>query len=497
MKKTIALFLLFSLILITISCGNGGSDSSLSTDTATAADTSSEVTDFSQTLSFEEVHAAAMDDLPEADFGGAKFVITINNYTGCEDGFLAEMLTGDVLNDAVYNRNTAVEERFNIDLDILSYNYEQIITLVKSSVLAGEDYYQLLNQHVNTAAQWVTGEILYDWNELPYVDFTKPWWSTSNKTDLTYHSRTFLAVGDYGLTTLGRTYAIYYDKVEAESNNIPDLYTLVFDEKWTIDTMLSYSKDAYRDLNANGQRDTVEDFFGFSTSTGSNIAAWLWAFGEKIIDDGEIVLHQEKYSDILSKMLDIIWNANGTCYDLNYKNAAGNTNYLGVEKLAAGTTLFCAAMIDSGILYLRDSVHDYGILPFPKWDTVQDDYYTIVDPGFTAIAIPKTITDKERAGILAEALCAETYRLVVPSYYEYALKQKGTRDEQSIEMMDYILSKRVYDFGLVYDNGKGFYWTLGGLIKNHDSNFASYYAANIDKIRAYYKSVFEVFENYG
>jgi len=487
MKKSIALSLLLALMMSTLSCGEAAS----SGDTTAGTDSGS--ADTTEPLSFADAHAQAKDDLPEMDFGGESFVITINNYTGCEEGFLAEEENGDVLNDAVYRRNTAVEERFNVKLDIISGAYRDLVKQVTQSVTAGEDYYQLLNQHVNTAGQWVTSEILSNWHDIPYVDFSKPWWSPSNDTDLTVNDCTYLAIGDYGLTTLGRTYAIYYDKVEAESYKLPDLYEIVYDGGWTIDTMLSYTKDVYRDLNGNGQRDTLEDFYGFTTAKGSNINTWLWAFGGKIIGDGEIVLNIEKFTDILSKLIDICWNSDGTCYDPAYKNASGNTNYLGVEKLAPGTTLFCAAMIDSGALYLRDMEHDYGILPFPKYDDEQKDYYTIVDPAFTAMAIPKTVVDTDRAGILAEALCAETYRSVIPAYYEITLKQKGARNEESIAMMDYILSKRVYDFGLVYDGNNGFFRTLATLVEENNPNFASYHAANISAIEAYFSDLFALF----
>ncbi|MBQ2709692.1 MAG: hypothetical protein IJF67_15580 [Clostridia bacterium] len=100
------------------------------------------------------------------DFGGEEFVITINNYTGCEEGFLAEEQTGDVLSDAVYRRNVAVEERFNVKLDIISGNYNDLITQVSASVTSGEDYYQLLNQHVNSAALWVNEGILNNWHDI-------------------------------------------------------------------------------------------------------------------------------------------------------------------------------------------------------------------------------------------------------------------------------------------------------------------------------------------
>ncbi len=485
MKKYLTLIIAAAMLLT--ACGDQGSSNETTTQ-----DNQTDTEQSSTALEYERANTP--DNLPKADFGGESFVITINNYTGCEEGFLAEELNGEVLNDAVFRRNLAVQDRFNIKLEIISDKYDQLVAKVNQSVSACEDYYQLLNQHVNTAAGWVNSEILMNWYDLPYVDFENPWWSDSNANDLTVNGCAYLAVGDYGLTTLGRTYAMYYDTVEAEAYKLPDLYEIVYNGEWTVDRMMEYTKDTYRDMNSNGQRDTVEDFFGFTSATGSNINAFLWAFGGKIIEDGEIVFGAEKTTDIVAKLIDLYHNSEGTCFDKTYKNAQGNSNYIGVEKMAQGTTLFSMAMIDSGILYLRDSVHDYGILPLPKWDEAQLDYITIVDPGFTAMAVPKTVVDTERVGILAEALCAETYRQVIPAYYESAIKQKGARNEESIAMMDYILSKRIYDFGIVYDGGKGFYWTVSGLVSDNNPNFASRYAQNISSVTAYYEKLFELFE---
>lgn len=163
--------------------------------------------------------------------------------------------------------------------------------------------------------------------------------------------------------------------------------------------------------------------------------------------------------------------------------------------MAAGTTLFASAMIETGINYLRNSDNDYGIIPYPKWDEKQSDYITIVDGGFTILAIPKTVVDTKKSGIIAEALCAETYKNVIPVYYDIAIKEKGARDEESLEMIDFIMSKRVYDFGYVYDNNySGFGFCIEKMVQDNNPNFASYYAANINRITKQYNEILACFE---
>ena len=80
------------------------------------------------------------------------------------------------------------------------------------------------------------------------------------RKDLTYNGKAFFAVGDFSLTSIGRTFSIYYDKVYAESYQLPDMYQLVRDGKWTIDKLSELTKDVYTDLNNDGKRD-FEDFY--------------------------------------------------------------------------------------------------------------------------------------------------------------------------------------------------------------------------------------------
>lgn len=479
---------ILSLILASSALFSCGGETKEASGT-TASDTTSEAV--TSELSIEDQRKLIDDELPDMDYGGEEFNITVNSY--CESGFFSDELSGDQLSDAIYNRNKAVEERFKIKFNFISGEYNEITQKVKSSVLAGDDQYQLLANHALASNSWVMAGILNNWYDIEYINFDKPWWSPSNKNDLTYNDTAYLAVGDFSLTTIGRTYAIYYDKIHADSYNLPDMYQLVRDGKWTIDKLSDLSKNIYTDLNNDGERG-FDDFYGYSTSVTSNIGAYLFTSGLKIIDKGKIVLDVGKTSDLIARLITLTQVNEGTFYDLKYKNANGNPHYAGAEKMASGTTLFASAMIETGINYLRNSDNDYGIIPYPKWDEKQSDYITIVDGGFTILAIPKTVVDTGKSCIIAEALCAETYKNVIPVYYDIAIKEKGARDEESLEMIDFIMSKRVYDFGYIYDNYSGFGFCIEKMVQDNNPNFASYYAENINKVTAHYNEILACFE---
>ena len=67
--------------------------------------------------------------------------------------------------------------------------------------------------------------------------------------------------------------------------------------------------------------------------------------------------------------------------------------------------------------------------------------------------MPVNHENKEFAGIILEAVAAESSRTLRPAYYEITLKTKGARDVESEQMLDIIIQNRIFDPGLIYNFG--------------------------------------------
>jgi hypothetical protein len=106
------------------------------------------------------------------------------------------------------------------------------------------------------------------------------------------------------------------------------------------------------------------------------------------------------------------------------------------------------------------------------------------------------VSDTERIGVIVEALCAESYKKVVPAYYDVALKFKGTRDQESIAMLDMIVNSRIFDFGYVYDAWAGAAFIIQNLVEQNNPNVASYWAKHEKAIMTHYDKVIEYFETF-
>lgn len=386
----------------------------------------------------------------------------------------------------------------DVDEDQIS---EQVDKAVYERNLAAEDVFDIAVQHVVSLGEIATSDLLLNWYNVPNVDFDKPWWSDSTVNELTYNDVCMIAIGDFALTALSNAYCMFYNKEDALVYQMPDLYSVVYEGKWTIDYLLSLTKDIYEDLNRNGQVDD-EDYFGFVSDVKSNMNAYMWAFDNPILEVSkdfiDLVVHTEKLADIVTKIIGSVQLGNIRA-NVNYVNRDGQLQlHYGTEMFARGQALFTNGFISETLTHLRDMTDAYGILPYPKWDESQDDYYTMSDGSHTALAIPVTVPEDnlEFVGAITEALCAETYKTLMPTYYEVALKLKGTRDDESMEMIDFITSRIVYDMGYVYLKPSGCGFLMQDLVMSNNPNFESYWAGIESSVTKHYKDVEAYFINY-
>jgi len=490
-KKLIALALLGALLLTSwgtlLSCSKGGGGSaSVTTAAGDAAETEPEEVD---SLA---ARMKVSDGLENTDFEGKTFGILGDD--ACLDYYLMEEETGDVLDDSIYQRNMAVSERFNVELDAKVFPEAELTKNLKNSVMAGDNEYQLFAGHIIYAGMAVGDGIYYNWYDMPFIDFEKPWWSDSNVNDLTYKGKAFIAMGDFALTTIDSTYAMYFNKQLAADNNLGNLYQVTNEGKWTLDYLANVSKDVYRDLNGDGKAGT-EDLYGFIMWARSSVNTFLYAFGEKLAKqqkDGSIVMdyYNEKVINIYEKFIPFLWESEGVYVDCAIPSG-GNFSTMFLNDQA----LFYPTIFRFAGTSLREFETDYGIIPYPKWDEAQDEYYTMVDGGHEGLGIPLSVSETEFVGTIVEALNAESWKRVVPVYYDIVLKTKGSRDEESVEMLDRIFNNRIFDFGYVYGQWGAAFW-VQYLVEAKSSDIASYYEKNHAKYDQTMKDVFEFFEEY-
>ncbi len=485
MLKTISALVLTSLLLLTaFSCGTAEDSSK----TPSEIETTAPVTESAETT--EKVLTA---ELPDADYDGYTFTLFIRDRDDFIQDMYSESLNGDLMNDAVFNRNAAVADKFNIAVEMVRAG-EIYGGGADKAILAGEDAYDLLVCHARRCFYYAQSAMALDWNELKWVDLNQPWWYEDAREAFSFYNKLYCMIGDISYLNLGATDAMLFNKAIAADYGFDNFYTTVLNGEWTFDLFASYARTAVSDLNGDGVYDHQNDRMGYLTGWWIGPIQVLYSADERICgrdEEGNMILtlNTERTVRAFEKFF-ALTDSDGMMILKNDDTTEIHNAF------ASGNSLF----MDSNIKFIvqfREMAQDFGILPWPKLDETVDSYYANVDAGCNSFVVPVVASDPERTSAVLEALSYEGYKSVLPVYYDVVLTTKFTRDEDSAAMLDIVRAGRVFDIGYFYNNTyfKSPFNSVGyNLFKLSDHSFSSFYAQNesvtlaaIEEINSYYR----------
>ena len=498
MKKQLSLILAMLMLASAVAltaCSDAGTDNTDTAETTGTADTPSAEEETAAETDAADARAAIPDDLPEKDFEGRNFII-LGSEPNCTPYIVVEELNGEIVNDAVYSRNLTIEERYNATIShfipgATGADYGVTSTTVRNAVTAGDsDSFHLISYHVVEAGSIAVQGYLMNWYDIPYINFEKPWWSDSTVDDLSMNNHCFLAVGDAALTSVASTYCNIYDKDAAKDFGIEGIYETVRDGKWTVDYQTEIVKRVSSDTNGDGQM-TADDYYGLSSSPYSPLNTYLWAFDNQVFvknEEGilEFNYYNERLVGIFEKVYTLFKETNGVWAPTGQGHGVGNDQFMNYGSLFVNTTISFA-------ISLADFEHEYGIIPYPKYDEAQAEYKTMVDGGHEAMGIALCAADLDYIGIMTEVMCAESYKQVLPAYYDVALKQRYASSPEDAEMIELCVASRVFDLGYVYDNWKGVSFYMESLINAGNKDITSHYKSKEKAATKYYEKVTAIF----
>ncbi len=505
MKKQICL--LFALLMAgqtLLACGDASDTQTADTTGAVSAET---------TLPVETEPLREYADLPEKDFGGAeaKTFIAYNveggttNFGVSKSEFGVTEENGDPVNDARYKRNTAIEEQFNVNLVAYDYNIEQnLMTHVHDSVrsfvdkliMAGDNDYMFMMLPGYTVCSMAENGSLMDLKSMPNIDFSKPWWDQKANSDLLIMDKLFYTTGDITTADNDATCTVLFNKVLAEDYDLPDIYGLVRDGKWTLEQFYALCADVSKDVNGDTKYDD-NDQYGAMIWDDITMAV-VNATGAKCAStgtNGEVILtlNDERVANVLDTYIEF---GRDTAQCFQYQRAVDTSDTVATRMFSNNQVLFFMQLMQI-IPKLRDMEADFGIIPFPKYDETQDSYYNTVGSWHSVFfCMPMTTADQEMSTILAEALACEAKYTVTDAYYEMNLKTKAARDEESSAMLDIIFETRVYDLGWYYQFG-GYNEGVMNLFRLNQKagEFSSLYAKNEKRAQKQIDKLNETFAN--
>lgn len=437
LKRILVLFLASSMIAGAAAC----TESKDSTESNPGADNVSVVTDEAE----EQEETRIPDDLPAVNYDGEEYMLYIGGHT-YDDFDYVEDKAGDLMNDAVYARNLHVEERLNIRLSTYTMGASDDVAgpnkLIHTLVEAGDNTMDIIASGQVFLAPLTYDSILIDWNTLDHVNLGKPWWDDGILEQANFANKVLMTTGDIVTSSLSMTGILLFNKQLMVDNNMTYPYQLVLDGKWTYEQFMTYVTVMLNDLNGDGKYTCDDDMWGFTgwcCETGPNLAA---SMGMKYLtkdSDGlpSLAIYSERNNDVIQKICDLFSDGTGA-----YDNHTG---------WGPDMTMFKENRVlfeDSRFILLnnfRDMDADFGIIPHPKYDELQEKYYQRVSDVGSVVVLPISNNHLEETSVVLEAMASESYYEVTPVYFDVVLSVKSTRDEDSPEMLSLIRESKMFN----------------------------------------------------
>ena len=419
----------------------------------------------------EQTTVSEGDDLPD-DLNYEGYVFNI--YTRENSTFYRYVIEEDVseiLNDSIYKRTRNVEERLGITLAEKTYTDHNAPRTFMLAGLGEFDMYNVRCSHAITF--WLEG-LTVEIPELPYIDLEKPYWNkTANKVS-TLKNHQYIAFGAANICMYDFTFTLLFNKQMISDFSLESPYILVNNGKWTLDKMDEMMKVVISDLNGDGKF-TIDDKYGYVSRAADALPAfWIGAELLSVAKDENdipyLAIGEEKFINLFQKVFEITWDSNawftkpsGTL--TMPSGTAGNVPATSVDLFMGNQSLFMDVQMPA-LSLLRGMETDFGIIPYPKYDEKQKNYYGRVG-AFDTFVVDKSNAGFERTSAVIEALNSDSYKTVLPQYYEVCLKTRTSRDDESEDMLDIVFDNLIIDLGDTV-------W----LDKIRDAVFAGMFSAN-------------------
>lgn len=473
MKKFRISSLLLALLTLA-SCGQTGTN-----DPSGTSDTTPEVTTEPTPTKLEYPYEFK-------DYGGKTFT-----FLNCIDKLWSgsnhildyESLSGDTVSDEIYNRARDTEANFGVKIEVIKEDIWQLYGNIQEQVLAGEPTYDAAYAPLKST---MTGEYALDLMKIDSLHLDSEWWNVGFIDQATIEGKLYTVL-DY-VNMMGYSYGnvMYFNKELVENHNLDMLYDAVREGKWTYDMMAQYMK-AVSSLNGDEKFTYSLDakcVFGFGVQHEEGTMTVLNGSGERLVaknKDGipELSANVERFSNAYSKLCQILSPDGMT---IMYEGQKSERR--GEKTFKAGRALFYQGNLGLSGDAFRELEFEYGVIPAPKYDEAQADYYTMASEYALSLVVPKTASDPDMTGRVLDYMAYRGKVDVIPAL-QVQLCYKGMRDDDSIEMFETILSTLSLDIGYMFGWTQSLVKTLcGDDMLNGNDKFASSFAAQKDQIKS-------------
>ncbi len=440
-------FLAVLLAVLTVSACGGGSDAPAAATTAPSVS--------SQT---EEEAATASNKLPPRDMNGYTLTMAKLDQSKIQNAtvtFCPEEMTGDMINDDIYNRNLRLTEEYNFKLSEVSMT--DMAAQINNLVMTDDTTYDVFFHSLKDIGPNCLKGFFLDLNTVPSLYLGERWWDQGLRENLSIMNRQYFMVGDVVLSMLDCVHLLYYNKQLAEDLGIKGLYEMVREGKWTYERMGEMMELAVADLDGDGVMGPL-DRYGLLHNATSVQLLYAATGGHicKLDKEGKpyVSALEESSQNAASAVRKLFEIPGATRNYSNFASIGFETVRIGIVNVFSNNSvLFYSNGISAAAQYMRDVPVDYGFLPAPKYNEEQEFYYSQVTYGAPVLVLPRNCRHAEEAGFVLEVLARDSWDSVVDDYLNTLFSAKYVRDEESFEMLTIALEHHNFDIGSAFGWG--------------------------------------------
>lgn len=417
------------------------------------------------------------------DFEEAEFRIIGSN--GALNNYPDEELTGDIINDTLTERDRIVSEKLNVKFKYTVAGDDEVATLVKNSVLAQENEYDMLAGTAISLSKLGVNDVLLDILSVDTINTTSSEWSTLVAEGCQANGKLFFLSGDIlpAFYTMPGCIFMNCDVASEYKITKDDVYKVIDSGKWTIDQLAAYTKNTCSDIDDSGSISSANDFIGYLSLKGE-LAAGVLAVGAGI-HLCDATKNGIKVDLMNERTLELIDKAQILFGEYTVDAESDNLH----KAFRENRVIFTQHYTSSAFTRYRDVEADFAILPMPKLNEKQESYYSMLNPWGTAFIAFPNYADTEYVGVVSQCMAEYSYENLRPAVYESSFKVKGARDDESAKMLDLIFDNLYIDNNSIYNFGGSMTALSNSLFDGKE--FSSAYASIESKIEADIETLFK------
>ena len=369
---------------------------------------------------------------------------------------------GNMVNDAVLERNITVEELLGVKLEFTQSDiaFDAVASDIRTLTQAGTDEFDLVVNSIFAFSELlIEGNFRNTLEPDCVFDFDRDYWYRDYMEDLRLlNGHQYVLAGDYFIDVLRSAHLLLVNKSlykDYNKTSADELYDVVSNYEWTFDKMNTVCSDMYVDLNHTGAVDDG-DQFGFMTASYWGGAIPFMISGNPTYitrdDDGvpAIAIQEGERANLMAVEMSKVFNnesagvAIGEVPKLLNAFTQNQCLMLGYQRLGS---------LEDPIL--RSMEGDAAVLPYPMLFASDHKYTTSTHDTTSMGAILTTSTDLEFISTVVEVLNRETANILMPKYYKESLQVQCVDDEKAAAMIDIIHDNFGQSFILAYNSALG------------------------------------------